>query len=99
MEIRYQDSSLERLEADPKYLGGFSAAVVSAFRKRINFIRQATNERDLYAWKSLRIEKLKGDRKDQHSMRLNDQWRLIFTIEASADGKYLLVISIEDYHD
>ncbi len=99
MEIRYRDPDLERLEKDPKFLGRFSPAVVSAFRKRINFIRQAANERDLYAWKSLHIEKLKGDRKNEHSMRLNDQWRLIFTIGTDSDGKYFLAISIEDYHD
>lgn len=61
-------------------------------------IRAAEDERAFYAMKSLHFEKLKGDRSHQHSMRLNDQWRLILEFERGNDGKVVLVIGIEDYH-
>ena len=40
------------------------------------------------------LEALKGDRKGQHSIRINDQWRLCFVWHD--DGAYL--VEIVDYH-
>jgi toxin HigB-1 len=48
--------------------------------------------------KSLHFEKLKGSRDHQHSMRLNDQWRLIVELDGKAPNKTVVVIGIEDYH-
>jgi proteic killer suppression protein len=98
MEVRYCDAALDRLETDPSFDGGWSQAVVRAFRKRMQAIRAAEDERAFYAMKSLHFEKLKGNRSQQHSMRLNDQWRLILEFERTSDGKVVLVIGIEDYH-
>ncbi len=61
-------------------------------------IRAAEDERVFYALKSLHFEKLKGDREHQHSVRLNDQGRLILEFERSEWGKIVCVIAIEDYH-
>lgn len=97
MEVDFEDASLQRLEADPSFTGGFDAAIVKAFRKRMQFIRAALDERAFYAMKSLHYEKLKGDRDGQSSMRLNDQWRLILRIERVAE-KHVVIISIADYH-
>lgn len=97
-EVRFKDESLEKLEKDAKYDAGLSRAIVKAFRKRMQQIRAATDERDFYAMTSLRFEKLKGNRDDQHSMRLNDQWRLIIEMEGQGTSKRLTVIGIEDYH-
>lgn len=49
---------------------------------------------DLAAWPSLRLEKLKGDRKSQHSIRINKQYRICFTWRP--DGAY--GVEIVDYH-
>ncbi|WHZ13556.1 MAG: Toxin HigB [Nitrospira sp.] len=40
------------------------------------------------------MEKLKGDRAGQHSIRINDQWRICFIWRA--DGLY--EVEITDYH-
>jgi toxin HigB-1 len=98
MEVRFADESLQRIEADPDSDGGLSQAVARAFRKRIAFIRSALDERDFYAMKSLHFEQLQGKRDHQHSMRLNDQWRLIVELEGKAPNKVVAVVSIEDYH-
>lgn len=98
MEVRFRDGSLERLESDPTFDGGYPSAIVKKFRQRMQQIRAAEDERDLYKLVSLRCEKLKGDRAHQHSMRLNDQWRLIFELEGKASTKVVVIISIEDYH-
>lgn len=98
MEIEFADSSYDRLEVDASYTGKFSASVVKAYRKRIQLIRGAEDERDFYALKSLHFEKLSGDREGQHSMRLNDQWRLILELKKEPKGKLVVIISIADYH-
>lgn len=98
MEVRFRDGRLDRLETDPKFDGGFSQAVVRAFRKRLQFIRDTPDERVFYQMRSLRFEKLKGKRKHQYSMRLNDQWRLILELDDHAPTKVVVVVAVEDYH-
>ena len=95
MNIRFADIDLDRLEVDAKFTAGWSQAIVRAYRRRINEIRAAADERDLRA---ARFEKLKGKRSHQYSIRLNDQYRLILQIEDNLDSKTVVVVSIEDYH-
>ena len=95
MNIRFTDIDLDRLEVDAKFTAGWSQAIVRAYRRRINDIRAAADERDLRA---ARFEKLKGKRSHQYSIRLNNQYRLILEIEGSLDSKTVVVVSIEDYH-
>jgi proteic killer suppression protein len=98
MEVAFGDDDLDRLETDAKFDAGFSPGVVKAFRKRMQMIRSAVDERLFYAMKSAHFEKLKGNREGQYSMRLNDQWRLILGFAGEAPNKTAVVISIEDYH-
>ena len=99
MEVRFDDDDdLDQLETDPAFTGGRPPAVVKAFRKVMQFIRAAADERDFFAMKSLRFEKLKGARDHQRSVRLNDQWRLVFEFEGKGQTKVVVVKGIEDYH-
>ncbi len=98
MEVRFADGRLDRLEIDPRYDGGFSQAIVKAFRKRMQLIRTAPDERVFYQLKSLQFEKMKGSRSHQYSMRLNDQWRLVIEFEETVPTKIVVVVGIEDYH-
>ena len=87
MEVTFADADLDRLETDGRFDGGHAPAVVKAYRKRMQQIRAADDERVFYALKSMHFEKLKGDRDHQRSMRLNHQWRLILQIEGSGEEK------------
>jgi len=98
LEVRFQDASLDKLETDTSATSGYAPGVVRAFRKRMQLIRAAPDERVFYEWKSLHFEKLKGDRSHQHSVRLNDQWRLIIEFEGEAPNKTIVIVGIEDYH-
>lgn len=95
MEVEFANADLARLEKDPGFTGGHPPGVVRGFRKAMQHIRASHDERDLYAPKGMRFEKLKGNRKGQRSLRLNDQWRLILEIK---EDKSVLVIAIVDYH-
>ena len=98
MEVSFKDVSLNHLEADPSFTGGYSQAVVKAFRKRLQGIRSAIDERDFYQMKSWHFEKLEGKRKHQRSIMLNDQFRLIVELKGSGKNKRVWIIGIEDYH-
>lgn len=98
MEVEFDDPDLDELETDPKAGAGYAPAVVRGYRKVIQAIRAATDERDLYQLRGLGFEKLKGDRQDQHSLRLNKQWRLIIELRGKGATKKVGVIEIVDYH-
>lgn len=98
MDVAFKDQSLDRLETDAGYSAGFGDAVVKAYRKRMQQIRSASDERTFYAHRSLNFEKLKGSREGQYSMRLNDQWRLIVELRGDAPKKTVYIVEIVDYH-
>ena len=98
MDVQFADATLDRLETDSTFNAEYSSEIVRAFRKRMQLIRAAPDERTFYGLKSLHFEKLKGKRDHQRSMRLNSQWRLILEFRVSESGKVVVVVSIEDYH-
>jgi len=98
MEVLFADRKLEQLETNAAAAAAWPPAVVRAFRKTVHFIKQAVDERDFRNFKSLRFEKLRGKRSHQHSMRLNDQYRLVVELKEAGPRKQVTVISIEDYH-
>ena len=57
-------------------------------------INNAKNLNDLRIPPANRLEKLKGDREGQHSIRINDQWRICFTWR---EGD-VYDVEITDYH-
>ena len=63
-------------------------------RRKLRMLNNAQNLDDLKAPPGNRLEILRGDRKGQHSIRINRQWRICFTWD---DGNALNV-EIVDYH-
>jgi len=57
-------------------------------------INNSVDLKDLRIPPSNRLEKLSGKRKDFYSIRINDQWRIIFIWEAG----HALEVEIADYH-
>lgn len=99
MRFRFKDKKLEALYTEEKNAHKYPN-VVDDFFEVMAIIAAALSERDLYANKGLRFEKLVGQRgkQGQRSLRLNKQWRLIVTLEEDAEGFYLQILGIEDYH-
>jgi len=99
MRVCFRSNDMDRLETDAGFDAGYGSAVVSAYRKRMQQIRAALDERAFYAVKSLRFKQLQGKRSHQRAMRLNDQWRLILEFqETEGQEKTVVVVGIEDYH-
>ena len=98
MRFEFKNKKLAALYTEEKGARKYGAAVVAAFFDVMDVINNAKDERDLYALKSLRYEQLKGARSHQRSIRLNRQFRLIIERQRDEQGRYLLIINIEDYH-
>ncbi len=98
MRVTFESDQVRRLAVEPGFTGAFAASVVTRDRERLQFIATARDERDFFAWRSLRFERLKGNRHHQYSMRLNAQWRLIMEINDDSEGKRVNIIEIVDYH-
>lgn len=77
---------------------GFSSrqlhAIQNQARKRLRWLDAATSLADLGAIRGNHLEALQGDRAGQHSIRVNDQWRICFTWR---DGN-AHEVEIVDYH-
>ncbi|NCP87497.1 MAG: plasmid maintenance system killer family protein [Anaerolineae bacterium CG_4_9_14_3_um_filter_57_17] len=63
-------------------------------RRKLLYLDDADDLQDLLAPPGNRLEKLKGDRAGQHSIRINDQWRICF----DWIGNKAQNIEIVDYH-
>jgi proteic killer suppression protein len=98
MDVEFDDENLDRLETDASFSAGFSQEVVTAYRKRMQQIRAASDERVFYQLKSLHFERLKGNREGQQSIRLNAQWRLIVQLRGKHPCKVVGIVEIVDYH-
>jgi proteic killer suppression protein len=64
--------------------------------KRLRILDAATSLGDLAALNSNRLEDLKGDRRGQYSIRINDRWRICFRWPKNEPGPSN--VEIVDYH-
>ncbi len=88
----FADKATERL-ANRERVRAFAGFERVALRK-LEMIRAAGVLEDLRVPPGNRLEALKGDRAGQHSIRINDQWRVCFRW---SDGE-AHEVEICDYH-
>ncbi len=62
--------------------------------RKLDMLQYATCLADLKSPPANRLEKLKGDLTGLHSIRINDQWRIIFRWHANGPSD----VRIVDYH-
>ncbi len=63
-------------------------------RRKLDMLNAAAVLSDLRVPPSNKVEKLRGERQHQHSIRINDQYRIVFTwIDGTAED-----VEIVDYH-
>jgi proteic killer suppression protein len=72
----------------------FPPEILRSARRKLLIIHAAINLNDLRTPPSNHLEKLKGARQSQHSIRINKQWRICFTWENNNAHH----IEIVDYH-
>lgn len=89
----FADRATERLFRDGACAARWRAFEAVALRK-LDMLDAAVRLSDLASPPGNRLEALKGDRSGQHSIRINQQWRICF--RWSADGPE--AVEIVDYH-
>lgn len=72
----------------------FPADLVRRTRLLLSVLQAATSLQDLRSPPGNRLEALSGDRAGQHSIRVNDQWRICFVWTESGPED----VEIVDYH-
>jgi len=70
------------------------ADIQKIMRRKLRMLNNSTNLNDLRIPPSNNLEPLRGDRKGQYSIKINDQWRICFEWK---DGDSYNV-EIVDYH-
>jgi proteic killer suppression protein len=63
-------------------------------RRKLRMLNNSVDLKDLRIPPSNRLEKLSGNLKDFYSIRINDQWRIIFQWDSGNAFK----VEIVDYH-
>ena len=94
MIVSYHDKRTRGFAAGKK-IKAFSG-IEQASRLKIDRLEAAVALQDLAALPGNRFEALKGDRKGQYSIRINDQWRICFEWPKESPGPEN--VEIVDYH-
>jgi proteic killer suppression protein len=77
-----------------EFIKGFPREIQDIGRRKLRMIHNSININDLRVPPSNRLEKLSGKAKDYYSIRINDQWRIIFKWSNGNAS----VVEIIDYH-
>src|ERR1700731_3136020 len=73
---------------------GFPSSILKVARRKLKMLDAAVVLTDLRVPPGNHLEALSGDRKGQHSIRINDQWRICFVWAAEGPAD----VEIVDYH-
>lgn len=102
MQVIFKTIELKQLflipVGDIKFKLPFQKSIVQQYKNRITLLESIEKITDLYSFKSLHFEKLKGEKTGQSSIRLNDQYRLI--IEQITDEVVkILIVEISKHYE
>ena len=94
--MRFKDHDLEAFFDNPvqNVPEGCPHDVLGALYRRLQMLDAACSLGDLHIPPGNRLEKLKGDRAGQYSIRVNEQWRLCF-VWSDAEA---VEVEFCDYH-
>jgi proteic killer suppression protein len=98
MEVDYKDKKLALLETDQAHQTKLPVSVINSYRRKVIQLMAAHDERDLRNLKGLNYEKLKGNREGQRSIRLNDAWRAVFTLDESVKPPRIEMLEITNHY-
>lgn len=72
----------------------FQPNIVKRYKDRINYLIKASSKEELYPIKSLHFEALHGDKKNLFSVKVNDQYRIEFSLTENIEEPILTVCNI-----
>jgi proteic killer suppression protein len=90
----FGDKATESLFHEGTAKGALPNQITTVALRKLDMLNAATQLNDLRAPPGNRLEALKGDYAGYHSIRINDQWRIVFRWEG-ADAHEVRIV---DYH-
>lgn len=90
---RFRDETTTRLFYCER-VRAFSGSLAQRAQNKLKLVFAASRLQDLAVPPGNRLEALRGDRKGQWSIRIDDQWRVCF----EWDGGKTVAIEVVDYH-
>lgn len=72
----------------------FQPQIIKLYQRRIEQLRAAPRPETLYQLNSLHFEALKGDRSGRFSVRVNNQYRIEFTLTPGNENPILTICNI-----
>jgi proteic killer suppression protein len=72
----------------------FQPSIVKRYKDRINFLIKVSSKEELYPIKSLHFEALQGNKKGKFSIKVNDQYRIEFTLNEDTKDQVLTICNI-----
>lgn len=99
MVIEYKQEYLRELYDDGKCSDKkhrFQPQVIAKYQKRIDTLIAATKKEDLFIFRSLSFEALRGDKEGLFSIRVDKQYRIEFAIREEGSEQ---VISIAEIYE
>lgn len=97
MIINFRDSWLEAYFVEDKRSKKIPASIDERLFRKLQLIDDAECEADLRVPPSNHFEKLSGKLKNKHSIRVNNQWRLIFEWDESNGSASNIYLDNHDY--
>ena len=68
--------------------------IIKRYQKAVDYLRDAPSIESLWQIKSLHYEKLKGNKKERSSVKINDQYRLEFIVTLNNEKPILTICHI-----
>ncbi|MDR1918131.1 MAG: type II toxin-antitoxin system RelE/ParE family toxin [Tannerellaceae bacterium] len=99
MDIVFEKEYLRELYETGKTTGKkyrFQPQVAEKYRKTVDLLESATSIEDLFFINSLHYEVLKGDKKGISSVRVNNQYRIEFTVSKEESETIITVCNIKE---
>ena len=93
MIVSFGDKTTQKIW-DGEWVKGFSTDIQETARRKLRMLNNSFSLIDLKVPPSNRLEKLSGGLKGYYSIRINDQWRIIFKWQENNAAE----VEILDYH-
>ncbi len=89
----FADKDIEKLYVMGKSRR-FPATIINTALRKLDYLNRAKTLQDLEAPPGNRLEALKADLKGKHSIRINDQFRIVFRFSGGEASE----VEVTDYH-
>lgn len=98
MKVEFANDDLARICTDQAHRMGLPFVVIKSARNKLIQLEAAADERDLIKIRGLDYKTRKGGSNETKSIRVNDQYRIFFTLSSTGSTTVATITFIGDPH-